>query len=494
VKETLRHTARFRLPAELTIREKYDVVDDVISSVNLDKAADTIVGSVFPFKRGVSGGEKKRLNIANELLTNPGVLFVDEPTSGLDSSTSFVVISLLKELAQRGCTIVTTIHQPSSQIFALFDRLMLMADGNVVYMGKAENATAYMASITLPCPSNFNPSDYLLELLVERIDENGNPLKFKLIEEYKKKNPPSENPNNNEYEEDDTDFGEKYPSSWFEQFSVLFSRNLKMKSDRLFTYLALFQYLAMIAACLVVWFDRDHEYDSVADRAGLLFFSFVYFNVSPLMVTIMQFGMDRQVHERERATGTYRLSAFYLARVASDAPLECIFPCLFACIVYWTSNLNHDVWRFFCFLILLWVVVFNGVCTGLMFACLYLDIQTGTVYALSYFLLCMLLGGFFVQHIQVWISWCRYISAIFYAFNIALMIEFDDDAYCFRNSTSTDTSSNGVDEFVCGPTILHDDYDVDTNHWWSNIIGLIGLSFLALVIGYFSLRHLNRPK
>ena len=104
VKETLMDTARLRLPAKLTIEEKEQVVTDTIANMNLEKATNTIVGSLFPFRRGISGGEKKRLNIANELLTNPSLLLIDEPTSGLDSSTSFVVLSLLKELAKEVIT------------------------------------------------------------------------------------------------------------------------------------------------------------------------------------------------------------------------------------------------------------------------------------------------------------------------------------------------------------------------------------------------------
>ena len=83
--------------------------------------------------RGVSGGERKRTSIGVELLTNPSIIFLDEPTTGLDSATSFHVINILKNLAKAGRTIISTIHQPSSEIFGTFDKLLLMVQGNIIY-------------------------------------------------------------------------------------------------------------------------------------------------------------------------------------------------------------------------------------------------------------------------------------------------------------------------------------------------------------------------
>jgi len=97
------------------------------------KAADTFIGGSF-FK-GVSGGERKRASIGVELITDPNLIFLDEPTSGLDSFTAFVLISNLKALANKGKTVIFTIHQPSSDIFMMFDRLFILAQGKFIYQG-----------------------------------------------------------------------------------------------------------------------------------------------------------------------------------------------------------------------------------------------------------------------------------------------------------------------------------------------------------------------
>lgn len=99
------------------------------------KVANTFVGNNVI--RGVSGGERKRTSIGVELLTNPSLVFLDEPTTGLDSTTALQVIQLLKKLANAGRTIVSTIHQPSSEIFDQFDKLILLVRGHTIYQGEA---------------------------------------------------------------------------------------------------------------------------------------------------------------------------------------------------------------------------------------------------------------------------------------------------------------------------------------------------------------------
>lgn len=98
---------------------------------------NTLVGNHLI--KGISGGEKKRTSIAFELISNPQVIVLDEPTSGLDSLTSFVIIQYLKNLAlNQNKTVIMTIHQPNSDIFYLFDRLLLMVEGRIIYQGPSK--------------------------------------------------------------------------------------------------------------------------------------------------------------------------------------------------------------------------------------------------------------------------------------------------------------------------------------------------------------------
>lgn len=142
VRECIDFVAKMKLPPTTDYKQ---LVDDLLESLKLQKASNTKIGGSLV--RGVSGGERKRTSIAVELITNPSLLFLDEPTTGLDSFTAQNVFGLIKELAATGRTVIMTIHQPSSDVFEMFDQLMLMACGRVIYMNSADKAVDYFSSI-----------------------------------------------------------------------------------------------------------------------------------------------------------------------------------------------------------------------------------------------------------------------------------------------------------------------------------------------------------
>ena len=135
----------------------------IISELGLVKCENTMVGNELI--RGVSGGERKRLNIGTELVTDPSLVFLDEPTSGLDSFSAQSVMQMLLKLAKNSRTIVTTIHQPRSSIFQMFDSLMLLSEGRCMYFGPAQESIAYFTRLGFACPPNFNPGDYFMDIL-----------------------------------------------------------------------------------------------------------------------------------------------------------------------------------------------------------------------------------------------------------------------------------------------------------------------------------------
>lgn len=116
------------------------------------------------FVRGVSGGERKRVCIGNEIIINPSLLFLDEPTSGLDSTTALRTIQTLQDIAEVGKTVITTIHQPSSRLFHKFDKLILLGKGSLLYFGKASEAIVYFSSIGYSPLIAMNPAEFLLDL------------------------------------------------------------------------------------------------------------------------------------------------------------------------------------------------------------------------------------------------------------------------------------------------------------------------------------------
>ena len=169
VREQLEFAAKLKLKG--TYEEKMIRVDKILDELKLTKCQNTKVGGAL-FK-GVSGGERKRTSIGVELITNPSLIFLDEPTTGLDSFTAYSVIETLKELALGGRTIITTIHQPSTDIYENFDRLILMAQGRIVFFNEARLAVDYFSKLGKDyiCPDWNNPADFFMDLLsIDSID------------------------------------------------------------------------------------------------------------------------------------------------------------------------------------------------------------------------------------------------------------------------------------------------------------------------------------
>ncbi|KAL2659703.1 hypothetical protein AAZV13_03G101600 [Glycine max] len=160
VKETLTYSANMRLPSKMTKEEIDKVVEETIVEMGLEDCADTRIGNWHC--RGISNGEKKRLSIGLEILTQPYVLLLDEPTTGLDSASAFYVIQSLCHNAHNGKIVICSIHQPSSETFNIFDDLLLLSSGETVYFGEANMALKFFADAGLPCPSRRNPSDHFL--------------------------------------------------------------------------------------------------------------------------------------------------------------------------------------------------------------------------------------------------------------------------------------------------------------------------------------------
>lgn len=163
VLETLTYTAFLRLPQNLTRIQKIEQAELAIMELGLTRCRNSTVGG--PLLRGISGGERKRLSIGQELLVNPSLLLLDEPTSGLDSTTAQRIISTVRGLARGGRTVVTTIHQPSSRLYGMFDKVLVLSEGYTIYYGGSNVVMDYLASIGFnSVMMNNNPADFLLDL------------------------------------------------------------------------------------------------------------------------------------------------------------------------------------------------------------------------------------------------------------------------------------------------------------------------------------------
>ena len=140
---------------------------------------NSLIGSAE--KRGISGGERKRVSICNELVADPRLIFMDEPTSGLDSFTALTICEALKEYVERDReTILMTIHQPRLNLLRLFSAIIILSQGKVVFFGSVDEALDHFASLGYHCPEGENPADYFLDLATvsNKSPEEHEPVKY----------------------------------------------------------------------------------------------------------------------------------------------------------------------------------------------------------------------------------------------------------------------------------------------------------------------------
>ncbi|GAU23500.1 hypothetical protein TSUD_39790 [Trifolium subterraneum] len=252
VLETLTYTALLRLPKTLTRGEKIEHAERIITELGLTRCRNSPVGGCMGLFRGISGGERKRMSIGQEMLVNPSLLLLDEPTSGLDSTTAQLIVSVLKGLARSGRTIVTTIHQPSSRLYRMFDKVVVLSDGNPIYSGNAGRVMDYLGSV------GFVPgivADVKHDDEIEKHDQDQASVKQSLISSYKKNLYPALKEDIQQNNTEPLVFPSRgtsgrssenqWNTSWCEQFKVLLKRGLQERRHESFSGLKIFQVLSV---------------------------------------------------------------------------------------------------------------------------------------------------------------------------------------------------------------------------------------------------------
>ncbi|PPR95601.1 hypothetical protein GOBAR_AA25066 [Gossypium barbadense] len=165
VQETFMFAAEVRLPHSISRAEKKKRVNELLSQLGLETAAHTYIGDEG--RRGVSGGERRRVSIGIDIIHKPPLLFLDEPTSGLDSTSAYSVVEKVKDIARGGSIILMTIHQPSFRIQLLLDCITVLARGRLIYMGSPASLPAHLSGFGRPVPNGENSLEYLIDLIKE---------------------------------------------------------------------------------------------------------------------------------------------------------------------------------------------------------------------------------------------------------------------------------------------------------------------------------------
>jgi len=533
VYETLYFAAMLRLPEKMPKARKIQRVETIIFNLGLDRCKDTIIGGYL--RRGVSGGERKRCSIGHELLVNPSLLMLDEPTSGLDSTTALRLVHTLRTLSNGGRTIITTIHQPSSRIYHMLDKLLLLCEGSVIYYGSAKESISYFSSIGYELPYGVNPADFLLDLasgdlltdiglkssdgldvgLVkekwsshaengEEMVSDSEKIRSHLKESFRQDGKARASLSTADsgdgmltLDQDDPKHasfvhrlcGSSNPgrASYSRQFYILMIRTLRARRFEAYSGQKILQTTFVGLVCGLLWFDagQDTERDedgvkyysegTVLDVAGLLFFSVLFCSFQALFAALFTFPNEFRMITKERTSSMYKLSAYYISRTLSDLPMDGITPAIMVTLLYWLGGLQRNGWTFLAYLCTIILSTLVSQSVGLLFGALYQNVKTAQAVSTVTVLTIMLVGGFYVENIPVWIDWLKYLSFIRYGYFITLKLQFRDE----------NVRSGGQVEPISDTNIL----PLDVNSSVGEEVGalfamLVGLRFLV----YFALR------
>ncbi|XP_062197854.1 ABC transporter G family member 25-like isoform X2 [Phragmites australis] len=430
VRETLVFCAMLRLPRAGPAAAKAAAAEAVIAELGLAACADTIVGNAFV--RGVSGGERKRVSIGHEMLVNPSLLILDEPTSGLDSTAAARLVATLSALARKGRTVVLSVHQPSSRVYRMFDSVLLLAEGSCLYYGAGRDAMDYFASVGFEPGFHVNPADFMLDLANDYncTTEGGN-VKQSLISSYNKELAPRVKASINAgvVAEHARSVGEQLAvescsgcTSWGNQFAILLRRSLKERRHEAFTSLRMFQIIAPALVAGAMWWRSSPL--AVQDRLGLLFFVSIFWGVFASFNAVFAFPQERPVLARERTSGMYALSSYFMSRMAGDLPMELVLPTAFTVIVYLMTGLNPSPAAFALTLavILSYVLVAEGL--GLAVGALMMDAKRASTLVTVIMLAYLLTGGFYVHNVPGFMVWAKYTSFTYYCYRLLIAVQY----------------------------------------------------------------------
>ncbi|CAD5119901.1 DgyrCDS8481 [Dimorphilus gyrociliatus] len=465
VQESMMCSANLKLSEKMNVEEKKQLVGEILDTLSLTECKDTLT-------ENLSGGQKKRLSIALELVNNPPVMFFDEPTSGLDSSSTYQCVDLLRSLAQGGRTVICTIHQPSAKLLDMFDHLYMLADGQCMYQGDIPGLIPFVAAVAVKCPEYHNPADFVMELacgqygethLIKMVDavKKGKCLQYQRpkkrtncekeekVNEFLASKDSKETsivddkmddalisesvPLNNDLSSKETSQGEAtskgdeeerttFAVSCFTQFRVLFIRTfMSIIRDTTLTRLRLVSHIITGFMIGLLYYNIGNESDKAFNNAAFLFFSLLFVMFTALMPTVMTFPMEMAVFLREHLNYWYSLKAYYMAKTMADMPFQIVFPLIYGSIVYWFTNQPASALRFLMFLTL-------STQTALVAQSLGLLISAGTPLQVAVFLgpvtsiPILLFSGFFVNldTIPSYMQWITYLSYVRYAFEGAI--------------------------------------------------------------------------
>lgn len=358
VRETLRYAAGLRLPKWMTKAQKIQRAEEMVLKMGLKDCADNLIGNELI--KGISGGEKRRVTIAVQILTEPRILLLDEPLSGLDAFTALSIMDVLRGLTKEGRTLIVTIHQPRSDLFAHFGNILLLARGGYpVYAGPANDMLLHFAGQGYECPRHVNPADFALDLItvdlqheqreavsrakVRRLIASWSSDMFRTAHTGAIATP--------------AELGSlaREPASFAAAYPVLLQRATKNMFRQPDIVIARIMQVVGMGIVLALYFaPLRHDYFAIQNRMGFLV------EIAPLyfvgmLNNIAVYPIERDVFYRDYDDRVYGVEAFFMAYISLTTPFEIVACIIFSILTVLACGLQRNAQIFF-------IITYNAFC------------------------------------------------------------------------------------------------------------------------------------
>ncbi|EPQ28077.1 uncharacterized protein PFL1_04404 [Pseudozyma flocculosa PF-1] len=430
VREALRMAADLSLPE--SVSDKSGLVEEVIDLLGLTLVADRRIGDHS--RRGVSGGERRRVSIGCALVARPRILVADEPLSGLDSFSASRVVAAFRNLArgagELGSTsVIMTVHQPSSEIFHTFDVVMLMAAGRVLYTGPPSESLAWCEAQGEPCPTGHNVADHLLKIAfnpeqrTRRVSEPS--YQDSRSDPSSSSAPPSSSSSSSSSSPGVAagaawarEAGNEPCTTFMTQLSTLSRRAwqtaLRDRAGPLAHLVGAVTIGLLVGGC---FYQVDLTIAGFQNRVGSMYFLFILLCFAALSASTT-LARSRALMVRERSNGLYGAVAWLVSFVLFDAVLLRLIPTLlFTTILYWMVGLKADAVTFFEFVLIAFLLHESVALVDMILSALIEDLSVTILMAGSFILFNIGYGGFLLNldQIPAVLRWLQWLSPLKYA-------------------------------------------------------------------------------
>ncbi|XP_071634401.1 protein brown [Temnothorax longispinosus] len=470
-REHMSFMCALKIGSSYSVLQRKSLGEEFLRDLGLYKCIDVAISKL-------SGGERKRLSLAVELVTRPKIFFLDEPTTGLDTFAAMHVVQSLKLIASRGTIVFCTIHQPGMMIYNIFSHVILMADGRSVYFGTLRNATNFFDSQNHHCPVNYDESEYYVNILSRwnRADRN-----IELCRAFSR-SPLSTIP----VVENIPVFhaSPRKMSGWFVQFYWLLWRTFLRDKRTAFDNWVMWFSCALSIVFVNIFYagTNSSTQEGIQNARGVL-----YLTISEVIFTIaysVVYELPGELVLYVRENTVYTPGPYYLATVLALIPKATFKALLFTIALYLALHSEFSLLSFCSYCLCTTAAAICGIAYGMTISSWIADIDIVITIMIPLDMLFLLMAGTFynLRTLPSYLAYFKYSSMFYYATEAISIVHWSE----IENIDCP--ASRGLPCLSNGTEVLSE-YGYNENNFWWDMIGLLLLTILMNITAYLGTRR-----